>query len=190
MLHRTITRWINVRSCIPTEFNSPVQFNQLHQRNGTSKHDKRSVTNHVYTHYCDVIPDTFNITPLLFNCGVVVAHVEYEHDYEYSRQTSEYTMSRDIGWQTWSTWLIFSRVLLLFSSTLERTFYLASRTVVSRRFSRRLVTYTFAITNSVLNIRPHINRKWDLELWPYVIDKCKADNRIIFRSTINLRLSV
>lgn len=151
----------NTVTCIPSEFNSPVEFNQLNRRD---RHDKRRATNHVCTHYCDVMSDTFNIMPLLFNrvlVVVVVVHRAHTRD-RLVRMYNE--PRRDTGWQTWSTWLIFSRVPFLspLHSSWVSEFYLA-RAERSRESCQPTIQHVYITTrhiyyvnvaHSLLNIHP------------------------------------
>lgn len=74
---------------------------------------------------------------------------------------------RDIDWQTRSTWLIFSRVSFLSRARGDLLFSAAAR-------ERCQLTIQRAPCKS--QMRPGIAR-------PHVIDKCMADNGVIFGST-------
>lgn len=77
MLHRTITRWINIHNCIRPNLIRRWSLTNWIARVARDRHDKRRATNHVYTHYCDVMfrHFQFDIMPLLFNRIVVVRRV-------------------------------------------------------------------------------------------------------------------
>lgn len=145
-----------------------------------TRHDKRWTTNHVYVY------SLLRRNARHFQYNAVAIQSQRRHNARrvqvrvrvFAADVRIYNESRYRLTNAINMINILLGVVFTACAQAERTFYLVPSRTLSINGSAGLVTYTYAITNSVPNIRPLVNRKWDLESRSHIINKCKADNNI------------